>query len=106
MLHLEVLVLKLLPVDRLATSTVPRREVTSLDHEPSNMFSTCVRTACAVVYAPFDDTVESASLIVEGLSSVSYTLLSCAQCPCSRFKRHYLDPHNLNLCTYGSSRPS
>lgn len=61
MLLLKILIVELLAVDALATSTITSCEVTTLDHEL------------------LDDSVEHAALVVEGLASLSQTLLAGAE---------------------------
>ena len=57
----EVLVLELHAIDGLATGTVASGEITSLSHELS------------------DNAMERGALVVEGLSTLSYSLLSSAE---------------------------
>ena len=61
MLMLEVFVAESVSVDRLASSSVSAREVSSLDHEV------------------LDNTMERASLEVQGLSALTLSLLTSAE---------------------------
>jgi len=58
---LEVLILKLLPIDALATRTIPLRKVAALDHER------------------LDDAVETRSLVVQRFARGAGALLAGAE---------------------------
>lgn len=61
MQHLEVLVLKLLPIDALAAGSIVLCEITALDHEL------------------LDNTVEGAALVVEGHARFGLAFLAGAE---------------------------
>jgi hypothetical protein len=57
----EVLIVKLLAIDTLASRSIAGSEITTLDHEL------------------LDDSVESAALVVKWLAGLAYTLLTSAE---------------------------
>lgn len=59
MLQFEVLVVKLLPVDRFTTSTIEVCKITALDHEA------------------LDDSVEDRSFIAKSFAGFAFSLLAC-----------------------------
>lgn len=60
MLQLEVLVVKLLSIDRFTSSTVEVCEITALNHEA------------------LDDSVEDRPFIAKEFTSIAFSLLACA----------------------------